>query len=521
MSGRRPRLSHRTWPQRLLLATNVVLVVACLGAAAALTKLRDTIDDVPVVDVGSSLTPPVEATEPRNFLIIGTDSAARIESEDVITEGREGLGELADVIMILRVDPRDGTARLLSIPRDSRVAVAPDWGMARINTAIAGVNGPRNLVQTIKRNFGISIDNFVKVDFKAFRDLVDVLDGVPVYFETPVRDRKSNLHIYEPGCVTLDEEQALAYARSRHFEYQVDGEWRADISSDHGRIARQQDFIKRALRRASDRGLRNPGTAMGVIDAVRGSVVLDDTLDVGTLLTLVSEFQDFNPDSLDSQQVPTEYSPRGGVAYEEIIWDLAEPLVEPFRGVDPGAPLTPRNVIVDVSGRSSDEDELAAHAAALDGAGFDAEVVDGGSYGYDTVIRYGEAGREAALLLAAQLEGTPQVELDDELPGYRVVLSVGSDFAGVRAEPLPLDQLPPDLLPVEDADGDGSGDGWTEPDGSGSDGTVPDGSDGTGTDGSDLGAEPGDGGGQVTSTTTTTTVPGVAPSDSHAAQTCR
>jgi LCP family protein required for cell wall assembly len=192
----------------LLIATNVMLVVACVGSAAALTQIRSTIGDVPVVDIGSSLTPAAEVTEPRNFLIIGTDSAARIEDTDVITEGRDNLGELADVIMILRVDPRDNSAKLLSIPRDSRVEVAPNWGTARINSAISGVNGPRNLVQTIKRNFGISIDNYVQIDFQSFRDLVEVLDGVPVYFTTPVRDRESGLYIDEPGCRMLDEVQA-------------------------------------------------------------------------------------------------------------------------------------------------------------------------------------------------------------------------------------------------------------------------------------------------------------------------
>ena len=199
MFRRRSTRSHRTWPQRLLIATNVVLVVACLGAAAGLSQIRSTINDVPVVDIGSSLTPTAEISEPRNFLIIGTDSDEGIDDSDPITRGRDHLGELADVIMILRVDPRDSSAKLLSIPRDSRVAVAPDWDMGRINTAIAGVQGARNLVQTIKRNFGISIDNYVEIDWKSFRDLVEVIDGVPVYFTTPARDRETGLVVEAPG----------------------------------------------------------------------------------------------------------------------------------------------------------------------------------------------------------------------------------------------------------------------------------------------------------------------------------
>jgi len=55
----------RTWPQRLLLALNLVLVVACLGAALALTKVCATLQAVPVVDVGSSLSTPADVDEPR------------------------------------------------------------------------------------------------------------------------------------------------------------------------------------------------------------------------------------------------------------------------------------------------------------------------------------------------------------------------------------------------------------------------------------------------------------------------
>jgi LCP family protein required for cell wall assembly len=456
-----------------------------------------------VVDIGSSLTPAAEVTEPRNFLIIGTDSDEGIDESDPVTRGRDELGELADVIMILRVDPRDGSARLLSIPRDSRVAVAPDWDMARINTAIAGLQGARNLVQTIKRNFGISIDNYVEINWKSFRDLVEVIDGVPVYFTTPARDRETGLVVDEPGCVVLDEVQALAYARSRHYEYRVDGEWLKDTSSDHGRIARQQDFIKRALRRASDKGVRNPSTAIGIVNAAAAAVTLDDTLDVGTILTLVQEFQDFNPNSLDSQQVPTEYAPRGGVAYEEVLWQAAEPLIEPFRGVEPGQPLNPRQVIVDVRGRDEVQQEMEGYATQLDQAGFDAEVVQGGSLGSATVIRYGSKGADAALLLAAQLEGTPVLELDEDIVGYRVELSIGSDFAGVRAEALPLDQLPPDLVaPTTEYEDEYDGDRPADPQ---DEWDV--------TDELESGAPE--------TTTTTTSVPGVTPADSSAAAACR
>ena len=443
----RHKAGHRSWPQRLLLGLNIVLVLACLGAAAALTKVRTTLESVPVVDVGSSLAEPVDVQEPRNFLIIGTDSAANLDKSDPVTKGRLAGQNLADVIMVLRVDPSDGTAKLISIPRDTRVQL-PDGSMERINAAIAGANGPRSLIQTIKRNFGISIDNYVEVDFASFKRLVEVLGGVPVYFTTPVRDRNTGLLVKEAGCRMLDPDQALAYARSRHFEFQVNNRWQTDGTGDLGRITRQQDFIKRAMRRASDLGIRNPSTAVGIVDTASSAVVLDDTLNVGTILDLLQQFRTFNPDDLRTEQVPTESAPRAGVAYQEVLWDQAEPLLEPFRGIDPDKGVQPANVIVDVKGGTKDAATLAATAEQLDTAGFDAEAFETRASGSATTITYGPKGREAAILLARQLETIPKLVEDKKIAGYRVVLAVGRDFGGVRTEPLPVEQLPPALQPA-------------------------------------------------------------------------
>src|SRR5690606_8758807 len=106
--------------------------------------------------------------------------------------------------------------------------------------------------------------------------------------------------------------------------------------------------------------------------------------------------------------------------------------LEPFRGVDPGTPITPSGVIVDVEGGESRVEQLEGTAAQLDAAGFDAETLTTRSSPSSTTLTYGPNGRDAALLLASQLEVVPLVELDEELSGYRVVLSIGDDFGGVR-----------------------------------------------------------------------------------------
>ena len=88
----------------------------------------------------------------------------------------------------------------------------------------------------------------MQVNFAQFEKLVDVIGGVPISFDKPVRDEWTGLEIDEPGCVTLSGSQALDYVRSRHFEYFEDGEWNEDPAADLSRISRQQDFISKAVR---------------------------------------------------------------------------------------------------------------------------------------------------------------------------------------------------------------------------------------------------------------------------------
>jgi LCP family protein required for cell wall assembly len=425
-----------------------LLVVACLAAAVGLTMFEVKLARVSTVAIDSPDAQPVEVSEPRNILIIGTDSAANLDEDDPVGNGRTG-ERLADVIMILRIEPETGTARLISIPRDTRVEL-PSGEMSKINGAVWAVDGPLNLIRTIKRTFGISIDNYVQVDFASFKDLVDQLGGVPVYFEVPVRDLKTGLNVTEPGCITLDRDQALAYARSRHFQFKLDGKWRYDQTGDLGRITRQQDFIKRSMRRASDKGLRNPSTAFGLVDAAVQSVVMDESLNVGIILELVDVFRTFNPDELETQQIVTYSTNRGGISYQEVQWDETLPLLVPFWGFDESQELSPADVIVDVGGTRDQQESLAMVVASLDEQGFDADSLTTRKSTAATSITYGQGGFPAAQLLAAHLVDTPALVFDEDLVGSRVVLNMGNNFGGMRDTPQSVEDLPAELQQPEE-----------------------------------------------------------------------
>jgi polyisoprenyl-teichoic acid--peptidoglycan teichoic acid transferase len=332
--------ARRTRLQRLVIAVNLLLVAACLATAAALGYTYARVREIPRVVLDTALAPAeregAALSRAENFLIVGTDSAEGLDPDDPVLAGRPP-GIRSDTIMLLHVDPDETTAALLSLPRDLWVPIAGQDRSQRINMAI-NEGGPQLLIDTIAATFGVDVHHYVEVDFAGFYDLVEAIDGVPVYFPEPARDPDSLLDVPEAGCVTLDASQALAYARSRHYEVFRDGRWHTDGSGDLGRITRQQDFIRRALHRAVSRGARNPAVLKELIDVAVGTVTVDDELTPGDLLALGSRFRSFNPDTLATYSLPVDDVVVRGAAVLRVRERDAEPVLAVFRGETAAAP---------------------------------------------------------------------------------------------------------------------------------------------------------------------------------------
>ena len=121
---------------------------------------------------------------------------------------------------------------------------------------------------------------------------------------------------------------------SRHYEYKVDGEWEDDISSDFGRIARQQDFIRRALQKALDRGARQPLVANQLIDAALSNVTVDSNLTVGDMYDLATRLRAFDPNTVKTYRIDGAGVIIGGasVIQPDINSKRARAILDYFRG---------------------------------------------------------------------------------------------------------------------------------------------------------------------------------------------
>ncbi len=434
---RRARRMPRSWRQRAVLAVSGGLVSCLVLSAAGLGYGYAKYSRLARVELGSVLSGGGADVGPQNFLLVGVDSAANLAADDPIRTGRADVGGLrSDTIMILRVDPGSSRASLLSLPRDLWVRLASGRN-GRINTAIQ-TGGPEGLISTIGGYLGIPINHYVQVDFAGFRDLVAVIDGVKVWFEHAARDRNSGLKVDQPGCVQLSPDQALAYVRSRHYESYSRGRWRTDPTGDLGRISRQQDFIVRALRRAVDKGVRNPVTLDHLVDAALKTVTVDDLLKGNDIVDLGRRFRSFDPGSLDLYSLPVTNDNIGGASVLRLVDDEAQPTLDLFRGTQ-RSDVTPQSVRVKVLNGSGQPGHAGRVSAGLVAAGFtSAGTGEAERFSFShTVVRYKAGAEASADLVARYLVGGADLEQVTGSLGADVLVVTGADLTGVRTAPTP------------------------------------------------------------------------------------
>ncbi|GGB32336.1 LytR family transcriptional regulator [Lentibacillus populi] len=184
------------------------------------SDLRETIVD-PDVDNVSVLIMGVDASDVRN----------NKDNDDSRT----------DSLMLATLNKDDKSVKLLSIPRDSYVYVPEVGYETKINHAHA-YGGPRATIDTVENLLDIPVDYYVKVNFEAFIDVVNAVDGVTVDvpYEMSEQDSKDKAGAIQlsPGEQVLNGEEALAFARTR----------KQDNDIERGK--RQQEVIKAVMKKA-------------------------------------------------------------------------------------------------------------------------------------------------------------------------------------------------------------------------------------------------------------------------------
>lgn len=244
-----------------------------------------------------------------NILLLGLDAGTIGASE-------KHNRQRSDTMMVLSIDKKQKKINILSIPRDTRVKIS-GVGIEKINAAMA-YGGPSLAVKTVKEFLGVPIHNYVVINYKGFREIVDALGGIEMNIEKPMKynDNAGNLHIdIKPGLQVLDGKKAEEFVRFREYP-----------NADIARIKAQQKFmdafVKTALR---------PSTILKlpkIIGTVQENIETDiEPLEIAGLANLTRQI---NKEDINMHILPGEGKKISGVSYfipyqssmDEMIQDI-------------------------------------------------------------------------------------------------------------------------------------------------------------------------------------------------------
>jgi LCP family protein required for cell wall assembly len=432
--------SLRIFIRRFLVALVVATVISGSVAVVANVVESKKFNDINTIRIPDNVLSEVKPGKPTNYLIIGSDSRNFVDTPEqakAFGEAKDVGKGRSDVMMIVHTEPDLGTALVVSFPRDTEVAI-DGHGHDKLNAAFA-YGGPALTIKTFKEDFGIPIQHFLAVNFVGFQKIVDAIGHVKIFFPTPARDVFTGLYQPTRGCVALNGERALQYARSRHYLIPKDGvtnpdpnqperDWIEDPRSDLDRILRQQYFLRSLGQTALNRSVGNPFTAFALANAVTNAMSKDQTLTNNELKSLVRTFRGLDPATVEMTTLPVD----GGTHGQPLVpqFPEAQPLLDRLKDLQrpafhlavPAKPSSVKLVVVDgsgVKGRAAQvEAELVARGFHSNGAA-DASISDYAK----TQVRYG-AGEGKKGLSVAQYLGTGnavEVASTDVMEGGRIL----------------------------------------------------------------------------------------------------
>ncbi|WP_081861440.1 LCP family protein [Cellulomonas sp. HZM] len=199
------------------------------------------------------------STDGTTYLLTGSDSRADGGVKDDGT-----LGARTDTILLLHV-PKSGPTALISIPRDSYVAI-PGHGKNKINAAFAWGGAPL-LVKTVEKLTGMTVDHYAEIGMAGVKDVVDAVGGVRLCYDHDVDDKDSHMK-WKAGCHVVNGKKALAFSRMR----------KSDPEGDIGRAKRQRQLIGSLMGSLDPRSLAfHPSQQVALIDAGTAALTVDES----------------------------------------------------------------------------------------------------------------------------------------------------------------------------------------------------------------------------------------------------
>ncbi|MGP4116120.1 LCP family protein [Levilactobacillus zymae] len=219
---RQPHFSHRGWWKWALLGLFILLIGGGIYGWRAYHAAQNTFTQTYRALPSKPSDTTITSGKPFAVLLLGTDTGAL---------GRHDVGR-TDTMIVATINPKQQTAKLTSIPRDTLVNI---WGSKqddeKINAAYP-LYGPATTIKTVEHLVNIPIHYYVLLNMGGLEKMINAVGGVTV--TPPLTFHYEQANVVKGHKIHLNGAQALAYSRMRD----------DDPLGDYGRQARQRQVIK-------------------------------------------------------------------------------------------------------------------------------------------------------------------------------------------------------------------------------------------------------------------------------------
>lgn len=224
-----------------------------------------------------------------NILVLGVDYNHDSKSMPY------SAGARSDTIMVVSLSKDGDVVNVLSIPRDLYIPLSESMGCDRINAAYS-YGGVKQARETVSRFLGVPIHKHLIVKVHGAKKVIDALGGLELEVEKDMDydDNWGGLHVHlKKGRQRLNGDQVVGYARFRKDNTRI------DMEGDVGRMRRQQQVIRAALR-----ALKSPET-IGKIPQLASAVkeTLETDLSVNDMADLARLYKDFDHKRMHGGQI--------------------------------------------------------------------------------------------------------------------------------------------------------------------------------------------------------------------------
>ena len=262
---------------------------------------------------------------------------------NILICGTDDDGYRTDTIIVAHLDEETHDVALMSVPRDT-VVLTGNGGIMKINSVYAGggADGMARLSKRLGAMLGFELDGYVLVNLEAFRETVDLVDGVE--FDVPqdmyYQDPTQNLHIdLKAGKQLLDGEKAMELVRFR----------KGYASQDIQRTKVQQEFLRALAKKVLS---VSSLTKIKEFADVFSTYVTTD-LTVGNMLYFAKALMQCDFDAMKTYTLEGEGAMiNGGSYYPLYAGKLVQVVNESFNPYDAPVTLDTVNVITPEVARS-------------------------------------------------------------------------------------------------------------------------------------------------------------------------